>query len=524
MLLKVSGAIAALVLVAVGAWLGTSSFGVHGTSVQASTAVANAFAIERDLSVTIGRMTKYVDDAQSLTVGNCGTVIGGVADSVQTLRPDQFDLELARAQHARWIDGFFQLRLHLQSRLREFSDRGDLQRAGGTACVQSVRRALRYLRYAEDYLILWSENPRAFEAKRDEKAGPTLRGTSPQLLTREPGAVKIRSGDVMLSRGDAFVSAAIARIGTEEAQFSHLAQIFINAEPGTELTVDEAMSDPRVLTIEAHIEVGTVVRQFKDYVGEGNARVLLFRPRLEAAQAHRAAKYVADYVRSYAFEHMRAGHRSAPSANDNPPYDFAMDLSSQTAIFCSEVVAIAYRAIGLKIPTFESRLKKNEITKRMEITAESTFAPADLEIDPHFEQLAEWRDLRKLSSVLAKDAVLNAVYRWMDERGYVFRPQVKDDAGALIAWTGRQLDLGFEKTLPKNMPRSVIAMTFLLERIGSALEKHLVAANTDFKKSHAGLEPFFPEQQAELEAFRAADLKVFQQLGTSAFHGDFRAP
>lgn len=389
---------------------------------------------------------------------------------------------------------------------------GALDSAQGSACLANARQALVVLRSAEDDLVL-------IRAKTETERA--LQGVSPQLLTASGSKVLLRSGDVLLSRGNAFVSGAIARISREESQFSHLTQVFIDAPVGTEISAEAAYSDPRVYTIEAHIEVGSFTRPFKNYVDDGNARVVQYRSDQSASQAHAAARFIFEKVRAYQLNSMAAAGRTTVSVNDNPPYDFKMNLDDESEIFCAEVISMAYRSIGVHVPRYPSVMKKNDVTQRLGITAQTTFAPADIEVDPHFTLVAEWRDLKKLAATKTKDVVFASIYNWMSKLDYAYHPSSADEAKAAFTWSVRQTDAALLDRLPKNMSTTTIAMTFVLDRVGEVLEKRVATTIADSEKKTGG-RPTETFLMKDLEAFRANDLARFRNGYGTAFHWDLR--
>lgn len=473
-----------------------------------------------DVLRSLQLLREHVDDERAFSAESCSGDIEAARAIALRLEPERMDYARIKAGFREIIESSFRLRRALARRLSGFSRDGLVK--DGHPCVSSMRSAMRTLRYVEDYLLLTVLNPRPFDEAKDPVSGPILNDEKPKLVTMTGAPVKLRSGDVLMSRGNAATSAAISRIGTDEAQFSHLAQIYIDAPPGTEIDVATAAKDPRVHTIEAHIEVGSFTRSFGKYLGDGNGRVAQMRPKLAPEKAHAAAKRVFDQVREFQARKMREAGRRKLSVNDNPPYDFQMDGRDHEEIFCAEIVSIAFEQVGLRLPVFPTTLRKNDLTERMAISVEKAFAPADLDIDPSFEMLAEWRDVRKLESLLRKDAILSSMFKWMDELNYRLRDSPVSYAKALIGWTARQLDLGFSEALPKNMPRSVIRMTFTLDKVVGPLERQLAAVQAARVKEGARYRLTDPAMGEALERIRAEDEKRSQRFpGGSLFHLSF---
>ncbi len=520
-------------------------------------------ASTQDMLAYVNYVNAQINDRTRFTVATCEARLQQIKTELENVGPDSFDRERIRATYQQIMQATFAGRMALGQRLSDFVLLPSSNEQTLRLCVDSMRSIHRFLRYIEDYVFLWVEKPPQFVDGTSSNFGPVLQGQVPDLLTRSGfEEVKLRSGDVLLSRGNAYTSAAISRIGKEEAQFSHLTQVYIDAPIGTEMTIEQAIHSERAFTVEAHIEVGSFTRRFREYVADGNMRVVLFRPKIDPARAHTAAKSIYDRVIAY-----QKGNRSvfsldlqpvandgasqAPSTtpnpssetgvrlfgvfdrganpNDNPPYDFKMNLENAKEIFCAEIVSLAYKAASLTVPSFRTEIRHNDLTKRMGITTQLTFAPADIEVDPNFELLAEWRDRRKLAGVMRKDVVLTAMYQWMEEHKYTFRTGLVDFVKTQIAWFGRQTELGFQRRLPRNMSQDIISMTFILDRVGARLEDHLVRFSRTYEQQNGGILPNFFEQMAALDRYRRADFEAYKrrkrddEAVAPDFHFDFRA-
>src|SRR5690606_16262023 len=123
----------------------------------------------------------------------------------------------------------------------------------------------------------------------------------------------LRSGDVILSRGKAYTSAAISNLGEFDTQFSHLSFVYQDEEG-------------KFWTIESHIEVGAFVRDLEDHIDDKNARTVVFRYQ-DPELAHQAAKA--------AFEKVKTAFYTRGPIN----YDFGFDKQDSSELFCSEVVS-----------------------------------------------------------------------------------------------------------------------------------------------------------------------------------------
>jgi hypothetical protein len=350
------------------------------------------------------------------------------------------------------MDEMFHIRSAIRDRIAEWRARDLMSREAQHA----VRDTLRLLRYASDMAgeVHWGY---AFATESD----PPLRAFSetsyntfvhPSFDTGEP--IAFRSGDVLLVRGTKHNSAAIARIGDVDSQFSHAAIIY----------VDEA---GRGWVVEALIEDGAVIKPLKQALDHGLARAMLFRHRSEATAA-RAARLIHDFV------------KASLVAGSPIPYDFSMRLGPSNKLFCSKLVRVAYLDASngaIKLPTFLTRFAANApFYKRIGVTAQESFAPGDLEIEPNLNLVAEWQDYRFTAQVRHQDMIMSKLFEWMEVHGWRFR---EDFSVRLIAWLGRlstrlsrnvqDLVADLFARIPPHMPRKTIATIVMLHKTAQPL-------------------------------------------------------
>lgn len=205
--------------------------------------------------------------------------------------------------------------------------------------------------------------------------------------------IEVHSGDLLVSRGGAEVSALISRGNDYPGNFSHVALVY----------VDEKTKEP--FLIEAHIEKGVAVASVTQYESDKKLRFMVMRPRWDIPQiqkdpmlVHKAAKAVYE----------EAGKRHIP-------YDFKMDFSDPSKMFCSEVGSYAYQKAGIPVWKYPSSISSPGVVNWLhEFGVENfiTQMPSDLEYDPQFSVVAEWRD----PETLFKDHIDNAVMDVLLER------------------------------------------------------------------------------------------------------------
>jgi hypothetical protein len=110
---------------------------------------------------------------------------------------------------------------------------------------------------------------------------------------------------------------------------------------------------------------------------------------------HRAA--------TLALERARSGHI---------PYDFAMDYTDPSRLFCSEVPSSVYRELGIVLWTRTSTISSPGLRRWLGgfgVTHFETQEPSDLEYDPQLVVVAEWRDRKALRDDHIDNAVIDVM-------------------------------------------------------------------------------------------------------------------
>ena len=198
--------------------------------------------------------------------------------------------------------------------------------------------------------------------------------------------IEVHSGDLLVSRGGAEVSALISRGNDYPGNFSHIALIY----------VDEKTNEP--FLIEAHIEKGVAIASVAQYENDKKLRFMVMRTRADlpliladSMLPQKAAKCMFD----------EAGKRHIL-------YDFKMNFNDTVEMFCSEVASYAYRTNGLQIWKYPSTISSQGVVNWLHDFGVENFVtqmPSDLEYDPQLVVVAEWRH----PQTLFKDHIDNAV-------------------------------------------------------------------------------------------------------------------
>ncbi|HPC83376.1 MAG TPA: hypothetical protein P5234_08390 [Thermoanaerobaculaceae bacterium] len=207
-------------------------------------------------------------------------------------------------------------------------------------------------------------------------------GRLPEVLpgedvpSRAPAAVvhgvRVHSGDLLLSRGTAPVSALIARGSDYPGSFSHVALVHVAPASGA------------VSVVEAHIERGVAVASAETYLADAKWRIVVLRPRPELPPVRR----------NPLLPHRAASLALAEAHARHIPYDFAMDAFDPARMFCSEVASWAYGLQGVRLWMGPSRISSPGLARWLGSFGVRHFEsqqPSDLEADPQLAVVAEWR-------------------------------------------------------------------------------------------------------------------------------------
>lgn len=367
----------------------------------------------------------------------------------------RYDVAQQRATAASTIQSLFELRLALRSRIPDWDRRGFMTRD----VQKALRDVFRITRYASDMV-----GEVATGHERLPHRGAPARGFSggkinvivnPAYYTG--GDIPFQAGDVVLVRGRAHNSAAIARIGDIDSQFSHTGIIHVT-------------DDGRAMQVEALIESGAIVSPLTSALDHGLGRAVLFRHK-DPALAQAAARIAHDHVAKRRFRRIW--------------YDFTMSLEGYKNLYCSKLVRFAYLRASkgdVLVPAYTTLLdmKNRDFLDRVGVKAVETFAPGDLETDPRFEIVAEWQDYRVTSSLRNQDMIATKLFEFMEAHGWQFE---EDGAIRLIGWMGR-LAANFSEDakdlmssvvpkIPPNMSRSTIAAIAMLHKTAEPLLEQL---------------------------------------------------
>lgn len=404
----------------------------------------------------------------------------------------------------------YKARIELRSKMLVINAQGLLNEA----TARSVERLSRYLRGIEDYLgYVDSDQKKTKPPKQSGLRYITSAGfmsedvsllpsdntlinpAFEQAYLQDRDQLTLKSGDVILSRGSAATSSAIARLGDEDTQFSHVALVYV--DPNTK----------KGYVIEAHIELGVVTSPIETWLQDGKKRSALYRYK-DTAIAERAGQLMFEYVTDYKNKYGK-----------NIPYDFSFDMGNESALFCSEVVRKAYSLAtdkSVQVPQFPSSLnpKNRSFLEQLGIKVTTSFIPADIEADANFTPLAEWRNFADIHDSWLRDALTTKIYEWMDRDMVKYRPSWPEKllAKTLVGLRHTPVcEKLFEGKLADNATSDVVGVMLAIESLYGKVMKKL--ATREAAVIAARGTPFtLLEAMQELEIMRQETPKLFSKL------------
>ncbi len=245
--------------------------------------------------------------------------------------------------------------------------------------------------------------------------------------------IKVHSGDLLVSRGGAEVSALISRGNDYPGNFSHVALIYI--EEGTNIPY----------LVEAHIERGVAIATLEEYIKDRKLRFMVMRPRADLPQI-RSNPMLPHIAAKEMYEEVQQRHI---------PYDFKMDFYDPKAMFCSEVGSYAYQNNGIQLWQSESTISSFGIVSLLNTFGVENFVtqmPSDLEYDPQLSVVAEWRSKESLFNDHVYNAVIDAMLVCADQGEKVdYNPFMLPIARLIKAYSVMKNGLGSVGPVPEGM-------------------------------------------------------------------------
>ena len=413
--------------------------------------------LQDDIAVFRQILNKDVQTADDLAAN-----LAGVYNAFQSADFGHYDLGEHRAAAPQVMRQLFDLQISLRKMIPGWHAKGLMS----LEAQKAARDVMRAARYAGDVI-----GELAIKHDRLGEDRPTMRAFADvhhntlvseryRDTVNEKGQLSFQSGDVILMRGRLHNSAAIARIGDTDSQFSHVGIIYID-------------NNGRHWFVESLIEEGGIVKDLSEVLDHNLARAVIYRHQ-DSALAQRAAYIMFDRIRQ---SRQRGGKRIL--------YDFTMRLDNEYNLFCSKLIRRAFKEASdhkILLPTFPTQLtmKNRNFLDRVGVIAINTFAPGDLELEPGFNVVAEWRDYRVTSDLRLQDLAMDKIFEWMETKGYQFKEtflvRLISLFGRASSFLSDDVKDMIESVIPKvpsNMSRRAVAAIAMLHSTGQELLEHL---------------------------------------------------
>lgn len=446
-------------------------------------------------------------ESPSFNSKQCKSYLSSLERSVDALDLKGLPIQEMKGQAQRIADNSWQIRSTLHSRLSEFDK----------DCVYQIQANFRQFRFIEDYLLEMANQVEHMSPSQIDfqKQPVPLRDSSPSFYvnrTTEAGKeLKFEDGDMLVTRGVSFLSGMIARLGSRATQFSHI--VFVHKNDKTQ----------ELKTIESYVGVGVGFYDFDFALKNENARILWLRAK-DRGLAKRAAEQITKRVK----DSLKEGGKPIK-------YDYELNFNNSDTMSCAEVSQVAFEMAdkNFKIPYYPNEISGAEsLVTRLKIAPGATYEPGDMEIDPRFELMGEFQDLRLTRDSRQKDAIMSEVFRWMNDHDYQLVDSMKSKMAGGVIWKVRRTFLwplvkkalkldDFSKEIPSNMLSTVT----LINQIGEILVEEMKAQDVAFEKKH-GVPMSAMDMAEALEKYRQTDLKLYQNKKTrktSKIHAMFRA-
>lgn len=382
-----------------------------------------------------------------------------IFEEAQKEKPADFDIEEVQGKGLELIQISFETRIRINSFLKEY------QKEINPSQLSAISNFLRLLRSVEDLIGEYNLQSERLTRKLAFQGDPPFNLWNPKFGGVDSEYIP-QSGDVIVTRGTAATSAAIARMGDRDGQFTHQAIVYVDPSG-------------KVFTLESHIEVGNDIFQWKNFI-QKKARTVVFR--------HRNPEY-GPKAANYLFELLREAKRNGKLI----PYDFKLKFGNHKAFYCSELVHHGFESVGAPVlPTsFFNGLTMlgRKTLGQLGVEANSFIAPSDIEIDPNFELVVEWRDFAATQETRQKDAVMDAIYELIQNSQYFFAPTLKQRLFAMLLKVARgtpMTDEILKKYFPLNMPLRSLSLMMALNKVVGLVAGELKAFDLTYYQE-AGL-------------------------------------
>lgn len=359
-----------------------------------------------------------------------------------------------------WLTGYY---TRLRNLIKQRSQQWDMTE---TTSRNTVYTLLYGLRAAVEEVLLQTDNlkfPAAMLVKNERSSTPAA----------SIFGIEVHSGDLLVSRGGAEVSALISRGNDYPGNFSHIALIY----------VDEKTKEP--FLIEAHIEKGVAIASVVQYENDKKLRFMVMRPRADLAVMI-ADSILPQKAAKFMFDEARKRHI---------PYDFKMNFNDTTEMFCSEVASYAYRKNGLQVWKYSSTISSAGVVNWLHDFGVENFVtqmPSDLEYDPQLAVVAEWRDPETLFKDHVDNAVMDALLEKANEgEAIAYNTWKLPMARVLKAYCMIKNRFGKIGLIPEGMSATQALKNETFVAMHAAVKNKTLLLADEFMKQHGYRPPYW---------------------------------
>lgn len=369
------------------------------------------------------------------------------------------------------------------------------------SCALQIQSAFRSFRFIEDYLLELKEKvEHKGPADIDFQKQPVpIKENLSYYSFMKNGKPDFQSGDIFITRGLSFLSGMIARLGEVPTSFSHIVMLYKDPKTG------------EMKTIESYVGVGVAFYDMDFALKNENARIMWLRAKDQGLAAD-AAKLMGALV------------KERLDKKDPIKYDYELDFNNPETMSCAEVSQVAFQMASnnqFKIPFYPNNISgPDDFLNRLKLKKGETYEPGDMEIDPRFELMGEFRDLRLTRDTRQKDAIMTSVFDWMLKKNYVLKDNMKTKMAGGIIYDVRRTFLWplVKKVLKlndfsKEIPRNMVKTTALINELGDSILKELKKRDEAFEKTN-GVPMSTMDMYRELEQMRVNDLKLYENKET----------
>lgn len=421
----------------------------------------------------------------------CVSYLGELEKSIDSLDVKKLPVTQLGIDAESITKNSWEIRSTLHSRLGEVDKK----------CALQIQASFRQFRFIEDYLLELSRkvshnSPAQIDFQKQPV--PILDNSVPYYQFRTNSDAKFQPGDLLITRGVSFLSGMIARLGKRSTQFSHV--VMVSQDPVTKETK----------TIESYVGVGVAFYDMDFALKNENARILWLRAK-DQSLGQKASEKMSSLV------------KERLDAKNPIKYDYELDFNDPKTMSCAEVSQVAFQMADdkFRIPYYPNEISgAKSIIERLKLVEGETYEPGDMEIDPRFELVGEFQDLRLTRDSRQKDAIMSAIFDWMETKDYELKDDMKSKMAGGIIYSVRRTFLwplvkkilkldDFSKEIPRNMLRTVT----LINSLGTVMLAELQAKDLEFEKKH-GVPMSYMDFYKTLEEMRAEDLKLYENKKT----------